>query len=509
MPRRRAAAGRRKAGSEASASKLRVNGRHTQTQRTPGSGRSKIAEPGRSHAVRPAKLAAAGAARRGLAAAVVAAAAAAARRAPARRAGARADRGRRVHGRGAVRRRRRRPPRARARGGARLERGAREGAGADRARGRRRGDADAPGAAGDAPAAHGQHLPLRCDRAGAGGGDAGRELRAGHGGLALVLQLPAGARRRGGAGAVRSGAPTGAAGGGGHPRRVPARGRADPADGRLAGGGAARDRQRHGRQHADAESPGCSRSQIGRRLAAQRATAQPIEERTPLEALLPPEPEPGKLVVRATHVEAPSLDGDRPLEPVDPWADDEVEDEPQEPPELDPEPDELPPAAEADEEPRERIAGVRAASPEDLTPQGRLREHVTDDPDFEWRVPEAARVLSRSSAEQSRPDTAGQERTAASLVEALGHFGVQAKVIGTVAGPAHHPLRAAPGAGDEGREGDAAEGRPRLRAGRDRHPHPRADPRQAGGGGGGARTRAGGSCASATSSRSRPRIGRR
>ncbi|HEV3323501.1 MAG TPA: DNA translocase FtsK [Solirubrobacteraceae bacterium] len=175
--------------------------------------------------------------------------------------------------------------------------------------------------------------------------------------------------------------------------------------------------------------------------------AQPVEERSPLDALLPPEPEPGKLVVRATHVEAPSLDGDRPLEPVDPWADEDVEEGPPEPPELDPEPDEVPPAAEADEEQRERIAGVRAASPEDLTPQGRLREHVTDDPNFEWRLPEASRVLSRSSAEQSRPDTAGQERTAANLVEALGHFGVQAKVIGTVAGPhiTRYELRLAPG----------------------------------------------------------------
>ncbi len=88
-----------------------------------------------------------------------------------------------------------------------------------------------------------------------------------------------------------------------------------------------------------------------------------------------------------------------------------------------------------------------ALNAEDLTPQGRLREHVTDDPDFEWRLPEASKVLSRSSAEQARPDTAGQERTAASLVEALGHFGVQAKVIGTVAGPhiTRYELRLAPG----------------------------------------------------------------
>ncbi len=55
--------------------------------------------------------------------------------------------------------------------------------------------------------------------------------------------------------------------------------------------------------------------------------------------------------------------------------------------------------------------------------------------------------MTRSNAEQTRPDTAGQTRTATSLVEALGHFGVQAKVIGTVAGPhiTRYELRLAPG----------------------------------------------------------------
>jgi len=72
---------------------------------------------------------------------------------------------------------------------------------------------------------------------------------------------------------------------------------------------------------------------------------------------------------------------------------------------------------------------------------------VTDDPDFVWKMPTANRLLDRSSAEQTRPDTAGQERISASLVEALGHFGVQAKVIGTVAGPhiTRYELRLAPG----------------------------------------------------------------
>ena len=45
---------------------------------------------------------------------------------------------------------------------------------------------------------------------------------------------------------------------------------------------------------------------------------------------------------------------------------------------------------------------------------------------------QAAALLTRSSAEQVRPDTAGQEKVAAGLLEALGHFGVEAKVIGTV-----------------------------------------------------------------------------
>jgi DNA segregation ATPase FtsK/SpoIIIE, S-DNA-T family len=168
-------------------------------------------------------------------------------------------------------------------------------------------------------------------------------------------------------------------------------------------------------------------------------------ERHPIEDLLPPEPEPGRLVVRATHVEAPSVDaegaGEGP-DPADPW----------EPPgggaenEGQGATDAERFGAEGDAE-EETLPGVSATDPANLTPQGRYRDVVTDDPDFLWRLPDSTKVLSRSTAEQSRPDTAGQERTAASLMEALGHFGVQAKVIGTVAGPhiTRYELRLAPG----------------------------------------------------------------
>jgi DNA segregation ATPase FtsK/SpoIIIE, S-DNA-T family len=96
---------------------------------------------------------------------------------------------------------------------------------------------------------------------------------------------------------------------------------------------------------------------------------------------------------------------------------------------------------------REEISGVAHADPASLTPQGRLRDTATDNPDYVWDLPNAAKLLTRSTGEQARPDTAGQERIATSLVEALGHFGVQAKVIGRVAGPhiTRYELRLAPG----------------------------------------------------------------
>jgi DNA segregation ATPase FtsK/SpoIIIE, S-DNA-T family len=155
-----------------------------------------------------------------------------------------------------------------------------------------------------------------------------------------------------------------------------------------------------------------------------------------------PEPSPEELIVRATHVEGPSQEdraergqdetgattGERAhLEPTDTGAQG---------------------ADGASEEvEHEEISGVAQLDPAALTPQGRLRDAVTEDPEFVWEMPDAAKLLTRSTGEQSRPDTAGQERIATSLVEALGHFGVEAKVIGTVAGPhiTRYELRLAPG----------------------------------------------------------------
>jgi DNA segregation ATPase FtsK/SpoIIIE, S-DNA-T family len=156
----------------------------------------------------------------------------------------------------------------------------------------------------------------------------------------------------------------------------------------------------------------------------------------------PPEPQdPQDLVVRATHVEAPPIDGPRRLPgAADLFGDAPVPDEPPEVLEPTPEP------AEPEQ------AGVTKAAPADGSedpatgPRPALPAAVIEDPDFEWSLPDPAK-LKRSSGESAKPDTSNQEQVAAQLVETLGHFGIQAKVIGTVTGPhiSRYELRLAPG----------------------------------------------------------------
>ena len=175
------------------------------------------------------------------------------------------------------------------------------------------------------------------------------------------------------------------------------------------------------------------------------------------------------MIVRATHVEAPRPPGSardrlrtarvlvgrdplsrhlrraaaraRRAEPDEPERDEPASAEPEPEPQLELDLDE----DEADDDVT-AVMPRRPISPDDLTPQGRLRGSVTDDPEFQWRLP-SPDLLKRSSTEQLRPDTAGQAKTAARLVEALGHFGVEAKIVGTVAGPhiTRFELRLAPG----------------------------------------------------------------
>jgi DNA segregation ATPase FtsK/SpoIIIE, S-DNA-T family len=173
------------------------------------------------------------------------------------------------------------------------------------------------------------------------------------------------------------------------------------------------------------------------RLPSMRIPRVSVPEmsRAQPDPIVPPEPDDSELIVRAGHVEAPPADlrGFTDVEP-------DVGEAPLGPVVFPAKPEGAEPLEEDEETPIDAGEQLR------LTPQGRFRASVTDDPGFEWRLPPAS-LLTRSSNEQTRPDTAGQAKVAARLVEALGHFGVQASVVGTVAGPhiTRYELRLAPG----------------------------------------------------------------
>ncbi|MBO9531777.1 MAG: DNA translocase FtsK [Solirubrobacteraceae bacterium] len=114
-----------------------------------------------------------------------------------------------------------------------------------------------------------------------------------------------------------------------------------------------------------------------------------------------------------------------------------VEDEPEAyDPALDPE-------AEVESAPAEAAPGV---GPQALTPMGRYRAEVTEAPEFEWRIP-PRRFLTRSPKDRGGPSRQDQQETSRLLLEALGHFGVKAELVGCTAGPhiTRYELRLAPG----------------------------------------------------------------
>jgi len=192
----------------------------------------------------------------------------------------------------------------------------------------------------------------------------------------------------------------------------------------------------------------------GRSQAARRPEPPEVHD-----SAEPPEPPGVEPVVHATHVEAPALDaaerypdlfgegdggsaGAQP--PVDTGssglggelapADEPCEDADDEPLDLSDEPG-------VTAEPGEQST----APPAPLTPMGNRRSGVTEAEAIVYSLPRAA-ALKRSSAKAKR-QTGADERVGAQLVEALGHFGVEAKVVGGVSGPhvTRYEVRLAPG----------------------------------------------------------------
>jgi S-DNA-T family DNA segregation ATPase FtsK/SpoIIIE len=80
----------------------------------------------------------------------------------------------------------------------------------------------------------------------------------------------------------------------------------------------------------------------------------------------------------------------------------------------------------------------------ELTPMGQKRGVTTSD-EIDYRPP-PAKALERGKGDKG-PDPRDQEAIGRKLVETLGHFGVEAKIVGVVSGPhvSRYELRLAPG----------------------------------------------------------------
>ncbi len=84
--------------------------------------------------------------------------------------------------------------------------------------------------------------------------------------------------------------------------------------------------------------------------------------------------------------------------------------------------------------------------PAALTPMGEKRGGVTESEEIDYDPPVADQVLERGAPDKG-PDKQDHEAIARNLLETLGHFGVEAKIVGTVTGPhvSRYELKLAPG----------------------------------------------------------------
>jgi S-DNA-T family DNA segregation ATPase FtsK/SpoIIIE len=194
----------------------------------------------------------------------------------------------------------------------------------------------------------------------------------------------------------------------------------------------------------------------GRSSAAKAGDTATSARRARVEV---PEAGDDELVVKATHVEAPALDGEQrypdlfgPTDAQEPAGEEpRVRRRAKPDAELATDPDPEPTPEELAEDAAVAEATVQApplpaddGAPRQLELPAARGEG--DGEDIEYIVP-SSQVLKRSTGDQIRPDTSGNERVAAALIEALSHFNVEAKVVGTVSGPhiTRYELRLAPG----------------------------------------------------------------
>jgi DNA segregation ATPase FtsK/SpoIIIE, S-DNA-T family len=97
-------------------------------------------------------------------------------------------------------------------------------------------------------------------------------------------------------------------------------------------------------------------------------------------------------------------------------------------------------------QPPEQDEPARERPPVELTPMGERRSGITESEEIGYRLPDPG-FLKRSKDGNGGPDTTNRDAVATLLVETLGHFGIDADVVGMVSGPrvTRYELSLAPG----------------------------------------------------------------
>ncbi|MGZ5312077.1 MAG: DNA translocase FtsK [Solirubrobacterales bacterium] len=114
--------------------------------------------------------------------------------------------------------------------------------------------------------------------------------------------------------------------------------------------------------------------------------------------------------------------------------------------------DEVPAEAPEQPEPRasttdfDQIKASGEIEGEPLTPRGNKRSAITESEELAYVAPKAEDLLARGGADKG-PNKGDHEAIARSLLDGLGNFGVEAKLVGVVSGPhvSRYELRLAPG----------------------------------------------------------------
>ena len=100
---------------------------------------------------------------------------------------------------------------------------------------------------------------------------------------------------------------------------------------------------------------------------------------------------------------------------------------------------------EGDEVPHDGVQETGEEAPQ-LTPMGEKRGGVTESEEIDYETPNAEAVLERGVPDKG-PDKKDHEEIGRHLLETLGHFGVEARIVGVVSGPhvSRYELKLAPG----------------------------------------------------------------